>query len=255
MIKEAIDRVIELGQQSIADPKLIETVLHGDKSFDHKVEPTQFGLKVGDVILPFRPAKLEVSTLTGFVDAIKGGVCAGPESLVIHVEDYLTVSVKSATCDDFGVRDTLLTAKHKPLDSFRFDDYYNDPSRFIIAFQVSFLVNDPDGVYLLKLASNLKAGNEVHTADDGINQTVAFKQGEVKTAEHQMKPRLKLMPRRTFDEAAPVESEFLVRLKQTEAQTPAIAIFNVEGTKWQGESMRAIKEYLAKELTGWTILA
>ena len=42
-------------------------------TYSHRIEPTENGRKLGAAIEPFRPAKLEVSTLTGFIDAIKGG--------------------------------------------------------------------------------------------------------------------------------------------------------------------------------------
>lgn len=256
MIQQAIQEVQALALRTVDKPTTETIAYPGGKSFTHRVEPTEHGRKLGAVIEPFRPAKLEVSTLTGFVDAIKAGVAGNtePTGRVIHVEDYLTVALKNSTCDDFGKRDTLLTAKHQPIDAFKFEAWY-EPSRFIIALQVAFHLNDGDGTYLLRLASNLTAGSEVNMADDGINQTVKLKAGEVKTAEHNLKPRVKLLPKTTFDEVAPVEREFLIRLKQSPEQIPTIALFAVDGTKWQGENMIAIKSWLSKQLTGWQILA
>jgi hypothetical protein len=109
---------------------------------------------------------------------------------------------------------------------------------------------------LIKIASNLKAGNTVHMEDDGFSQTVTLKAGEVSTAEVKIPPRITLIPLRTFPEAPPAESQFLIRFKQTPDQTPGIALFNVDGTKWQGDTMRAIKIYLEKNLPkGTPILA
>jgi hypothetical protein len=221
----------------------------------HTIEPTQYGPKVGAAFQPYRAAKLEVSTLTGFVDAIKAGAGGTPDASILHVEDYLTVALKAKQCDVFGVRDTLLQAKYQPNNAFQLEIWYTDPQKFIIAFQAGFHMIDPDGPYVLKLASNLTASSSVHASDDGINQVVTIKTGEIKTAEHSLKPRVKLVPRTTFDEANPVEREFLIRLRQTPDQTPAIALFALDGTKWQGENMRAIKEYLASQLPEWTILA
>lgn len=256
MDAEAIKEVQALALRT-SDKPLLEGVEYPDgKTHQHRIEPTEHGRKLGTVIEPFRPAKLEVSTLTGFVDAIKAGVIDGDSTKnVVHIEDYLTVAVKSTVCDEFGKRDTRLVAKYQPINAFAFDQFYGDPQKFIIAFQTQFHVNDPDGAYLLKLASNLTAGSEVNVADDGVNQTVKVKAGEVRTLNLDLRPRLKLIPRTTFDEAAPVTREFLIRLKQTPEQTPAIALFQVDGTKWQGENMRAIKDYLHKQLTGWQILA
>lgn len=254
MIQEAIKEVQALTLRTVDKP-LTETLNYGGHGYIHRVEPAEHGHKLGGAIEPFRPAKLEVSTLTGFVDAINAGVAGHDDDRIIHVEDFLTVAVKTATCDDFGKRDTLLTAKYQPSGAFEFGKYYTDPQLFIIAFQVAFHINDPDGVYLLKLASNLTASSSIHAADDGINQVVHVKAGEVKTLEHNIKPRVKLLPRTTFDEVAPVEREFLIRLRQTPDQTPAIALFAVDGTKWQGENMQAIKSWLGTNLEGWQVLA
>lgn len=257
MKAEAIQELENLTLRTV-DKALTETVAYtSGKSYIHKVDVSEHGRKLGAVIEPFRPAKLEVTTLTGFVDGIKSGIVGDPTGTgkVIHIQSHLVVSVKSAVCDDYGVRDTLLTATYQPLEVFAFDTYYDDPQKFIIKFQQAFHLNDPDGTYLLRLASNLKAGVEVSTNDDGINQTVKVKTGEIKTAEVSLKPRLKLLPRTTFDEAAPVEREFLVRLKESPSGMPSIAIFAVDGNKWKGEAMVAIKSYLSKELGGWQILA
>lgn len=226
-----------------------------EHTYSHRIKPTENGRKLGAAIEPFRPAKLEVSTLTGFIDAIKGGVTGEKEGKLVHVEDYLTVSVKRDVCDHFGKRDTLLTAKHVPLDAFKFGKYYDDPQEFAIAFQVGFFLNDPDGAYLLRLAANVTSVSSIGATDDGINQTIVIKQGEVKTAEVNLKPRVKLIPRTTFPEADAVEREFLLRVKPGALGIPALALFAVDGTKWQGESMQAIKHYLAKHLTDWAILA
>lgn len=258
MIQEAIKEIQSLALRTVDKP-LVE-VLTNDydgqpESYAHRVEVGEHGRKLGAAIEPFRPAKLDVSTLTGFIDAIKGGVTGEATGKLIHVEDYLTVSVKRALCDCFGKRDTLLTARHVPIDAFKFGKYYDDPQEFAIAFQVAFVLNDPDGAYLLRLAANVTSVSSIGATDDGINQTIVVKQGEVKTAEVNLRPRLKLIPRTTFAEAAPVEREFLLRVKPGALGIPALALFAVDGTKWQGEAMQAIKAYLHKHLTDWSILA
>lgn len=261
MIKEALDALVALGQRSQNLP-LLETVAGTyegvEQTYIHKVDVGANGRTLGNALTPFRPAKLEVTTLTGFVDAINASV-AGPvdklkESRVIHVESYLTVSVASLTCDKFGVRDKLLTATYTPTGAFTFDSFYSDPQKFIIALQVGFYMTD-ELLYLIRVASNLTTKSEVNTKDDGFSQTVTIKQGEVKTAEATIKPRIKLIPRRTFDEAAPVESEFLVRLNESSAGTPTIALFSVDGTKWKADCMVAIKDYLTKHVKHVPILA
>lgn len=259
MLKEAIEEIVSLTKQS--NPLALTQDVAGtydgaDEVYTHKILAHEYGRNLGDILTPYRPTVLQVTTLTGFLDAVKAGTAArrdapegnlGLENRVVHVEDHLTVALKSAGCDSYGVRDVLIRAKYTPQTPFQFDNYYGDPQRFIIALQVSFL-NTDELLTLVKIASSLKSGKSVHVQDDGFSQTVLLKSGEVTTAEVNIKPRIKLIPKRTFDEAAPVESEFLIRFRQTAEETPAIALFDIEGTKWQGDSMRAIKKYLEENL-------
>jgi hypothetical protein len=257
MIQEAIREVVQLAKQNqdLALTQTVTSTFDGKpQTYEHKIDTGATGRDLGNPITPFRPAALKVTTLTGFLDAINAGCAGDLTTRVLHVEDYLTVSVKSAYSDIYGVRDTVLTAKHTPIDAFKFDEYYSDPAKFIIGLQVAFHVTE-ESLKLIKLASCLRAGSSVQTNDDGFSQTATIKTGEVTSADVSIPPRIKLIPIRTFPEAAPVVGEFLIRLKQTNEQTPAIALFNVDGTKWQGETMRSIKDYLGKNLSGVPILA
>jgi hypothetical protein len=253
-------QIERLTRASDKEPVLVTTLALTDGSsrlYETNISQTTGGRSLGKEVTPPRPAKLQVSTLTGFVDAVKASVAGdGLAGRIVHVEDYLTVSVKSTVCDTYGIRDTLLTAKHVPLNAFNFDEFYTDPAKFIIGLQVAFLATE-DLVWLIKLASAVKSsGTAVAVNDDGINQTITVKQGEVTSIDVPIKPRIKLIPRTTFDEAAPVEREFLLRAKPGPGGAPAIAIFAVDGTKWQGESMRAIATYLKHHLPeGAVILA
>ena len=120
-----------------------------------------------------------------------------------------------------------------------------DPEKFIIALQAGFYTTE-ELLYVKRVASGLNViVGEIGTQDDGFSQKVTTKQGEIKTRENDIKPTVKLIPRRTFDEAAPVESEFLLRLK---AAPLGIALFSVDGTKWQGQCMQSIKIWLQQAL-------
>jgi hypothetical protein len=242
------NQIERLTRASDKDQRLVQVVSLSDGSdrlYATKTDNTG-ARTLGSELTPPQPAKLQVSTLTGFVDACKNAI-AKPDGKFVHVEDYLTVSVKEAVCDFYGVRDTLLVAKHVPLGAFTYNEYYTDPAKFIIALQVSFLATE-NLLWLVKVASALKAGNSVQVEDNGFAQIVTVKQGEVGSADVTIPPRLKLVPLTTFDEAAQVEREFLIRFKQGPGGAPAIAIFAVDGTKWQGECMRAIADYLRKHL-------
>ncbi len=263
MIAEAIQKITELALDNAKDAQTTESL----SVFDPEGKPASYvfrreiqstgGYALGDVIKPFYPPTLNVSTLTGFVDAVRSGICGEATGKIIHVEDYLTVSLRNLRADAYGERVTWLRAKHEPNNSFQFDKYYEDPQRFIIALQVSFLATD-DLLYVIKLASNLRAGNSIETSDNGINQTATIKRGEVGVAEVQIKPRVKLIPLRSFSEAnesTPVMEEFLLRFKQGDAEQPSVALFSVDGNKYKGEIMRSIKDHLGKQITDIPILA
>lgn len=286
MIAEGIDKIqslVRLAEERPTSEKHTLTIDGDRHEYDFKLKVDEHGREIGEILTPPRPAKLTVSTLTGFVDAVHAGVGGtlsrlalgdgsdpakgndnwvplpdAAKSRIVHVEDYLTVSVKSALADKYGVRDTLLTAKHEPVTTFKFDDYYTDPAKFIIALQLTFLTTD-DLLYIQKIASSMKAGDTVHVQDDGIGQTIDLRSGEVEVKEHKVKSRVKLIHQRTFPECNDVESEYLLRVKAIDAggqKVPGIALFDVDGGRWKGHQMRSIKKYLAEHLpTGVPILA
>jgi hypothetical protein len=250
-IVSEIERLVHAQEDA---PTSAAIAFHDGEQFSYRLKASAFGRELGDLIEPPRRQKLEVSTLTGFLDAM----CAigyDPAAYLVHVEDHLKVAVKSTVTDIYGKRETLLKAEYTPQTAFVFDQYYTDPQRFIIALQVAFLETE-ELLHLIKVASAMRAGNSVDTQDDGFSQTVTVKAGEVKALTVPIKPRIKLIPLRTFEEAAPVQAEFLVRFKQTPDQAPSIALFDVDGGRWKGESMRSIKSYLGKNLSpAWKILA
>jgi hypothetical protein len=248
MIEEAINTIVELERKAAGHE--LTRVLKGAYSgaaveYEARVKTTDNGRELGEIITPFRPAKLSVSTLTGFIDAIEAGIDDVAGRTIIHVDDFETVSLKTAATDIYGVRDTLLVAKYAKPGAFLFDQYQPGET-FLIGLETCFLrLDGDDSEYVKALASNLKAGDTVHSQDDGVSQTVDLRMGQIETKEAKVKARVKLTPIRTFAEAAPVEGEFLFRLKGT-GQLPLVSLFTLGGTKWQGECMLSIKKYLSE---------
>ena len=262
MLKDAVEYLVGLVRDSNAERTLKIKLPYNGKpiEYDYKLVPTEYGTEVGEAVKPFRPDVLTVSTLTGFVAAIEHGVVEMPDvdgetlAVLIHIEDPHTVSVKTTLSDAYGRRDTLLTAKYQNPNSFSFDQYYEDLTKFIIALQASF-VDDDALKYLIRVASSMKAGASVSTSDDGFSQTVELKTGEIKSGSVDIKPRIWLKPIRTFQEIEPVSSEFLIRFKQSGSGMPSIALFNVNGTQWRNDTMQAIRKYLDDVVGEIAILA
>lgn len=264
---DVVEKIAKLAQQAAGTPEDLSDELSlpydgGLTPYTFKTNTTENGRTLGEIVKPPRPEKLLVATLTGFIDAIAAGIVPSKEGVlkgrVIHVEDPLTVSVKAAVCDIFGVRDTLLMAKHSPAGEFKVDEYISS-ERFLIQLQTCFLRIDGDDFdYVQKVCSNLKAGDTVHAQDDGVNQRVTLQVGKVEAGaiDVNLKARVRLTPLRTFAEAAPIESEFLLRLKPNPNGLPMVALFGLEGDKWKGLAMQSIKKYLKDNLpTDVAILA
>lgn len=260
MLKDALEYFASLVRNNDASQltRNVSLPFNGDVvAYEYKLNPTEYGVELGAALTPFRPEALTVSTLTGFSAAIENSVLPDHDNspaVIIHIEDPYTVSVKTAQSDVYGRRDTLLVAKHQNANAFRFDEYYDDLTRLIIALQSSF-EQDEALTYLLRLASNMKAGSTVTTSDDGFSQTVEMKTGEVSASKLDLKPRIWLKPIRTFSEIKPVANEFLLRFKQNNNGMPSIALFNVNGTQWRNDTMQAIREYLKDIVDEIAILA
>lgn len=262
MLKETVEYLVGLARDSNAErTHKIKLPFNGKATeYDFKLVPTEYGTEIGQALTPFRPEILTVSTLTGFIAAIENGVVEMPDvegetlAVLVHIEDPHTVSVKTSVSDAYGKRDTLLKAVYQNPNSFTFDQYYDDLTKFIIALQSSF-VQDDSLTYMLRLASSMKAGSSVTTSDDGFSQTVEMRTGEIKSSSVDIKPRIWLKPIRTFAEIEPVASEFLIRFRQNNNGLPSIALFNVNGTQWRNDTMQAIRTYLDDVVGELAILA
>ena len=252
MEAEVVSKIAALARQSILADNLVALVELGRAgskyAFPFRVVRDEDGVRLGDMIEPPTPATLRVTTLTGFVDALKAGIQL-QDAKVVHIEDPLNVSWKTLASDEYGNRDTVLKAVFEPTGQFEFDKYM-DSERFLIGLQTSFLfIDGDDSLYVQKLVSNLKAGETVHAQDDGINQSVTLKTGQVEAAEHNVKSRVSLCPIRTFSEVPAARSNFLLRLKpHPQNQLPLVALFSLEGTKWKSDTMLGMKTYLERHL-------
>ncbi len=264
-LKDTLNRIVELVRQGDNREHLTTEIFQdfdGESHlYEYAIAPTANGPEFGKVIAPFRVPKLKVQTLTGFIDAIEAGIAGEPGKLgelrIVHVADHLNVLLKTKKSDYFGVRDVLVHAEHTPAGAFEFDKYMT-PEIFLIQLQTQFLfLEGDDALYLQRVVSNLKTGDSVHAQDDGVNTSVTLKVGQVESAEHVLKSRVKLTPIRTFAEAAPVQAEFLLRLKgQGSNQLPLVALYNLGGIKWQNDAMLSIKKYLEDHLPqGLPVLA
>jgi hypothetical protein len=206
-------------------------------------------------VAPFDKPTLNVCTLSGLAATVKAGIDdLASSDVALHVADIHTVEVLSLRADEFGHRHVWARAKHLPEVKFEFDKYYDSPEKFIIAFRAAFYFND-EAVKVQQLCSAVGAGDAVAVTDDGISQQVTVKSGTVTRNTIDLPADgVPLIPWRTFRDATPVESKFLLRMKGVKEALPHIALFEVDA-KWRVDTMQSIAGYLTAQLPGVTIIA
>jgi hypothetical protein len=216
---------------------------------------------VGDPIRELRPIPtiesptLVVTTLSALVVVVKAGIDKLDAGTVgVRVADIHTVEVVSLVADEYGRRHVWAQAKHQPETKFEFDKYYPSPESFLIAFRSSFLFND-EAVKVQQLCSAVGSGDAVAVTDDGISQEIRITAGTVTRSTVQLPAEgVPLIPWRTFRDAAPVESKFLLRMKGVKEGLPHIALFEIDA-KWRVDTMQSIATYLTTALPNVIIIA
>lgn len=227
MIKEAMEFILKQAKET--------------KFFDQHGE-TFTNDNLVKLEIPTR-GSLEVQSLTGLVDFIKGDFDSD-DKLLIRIVDETQVIV-STKLNENKKRETVLNVMadvpEKTLDR------YMDLEKFNIQLQAQFVPND-DSTNVLSIIGNLRNENVKNFGDDGITQMVEVKRG-VTVADNEVVPNpVHLKPFRTFTEIAQPESPFVFRLRQERDEVQA-ALFEADGGAWRNEARISIKEYLAEALS------
>lgn len=201
-------------------------------------------------------ASIEVHTLTGLVDYCKAERDTD-EAPLIHVVNPVRVEVISSLQGRYQDRTTYLVANCKPIigDGFKFG-FYLDLEQFVVNLQSQFEPTEQRAT-ILQVVGNIKHENVKTMSDDGVTQQVVTRAGIERSSNAQVPNPVELKPYRTFPEIAQPESEFVLRLKQSskEGELPTAALFEADGGKWKLDAIKAIRDYLAAELEGFTIVA
>lgn len=231
MIKEAINRILELGAPNAID-------YNGRKFVDKKMtelDPTWYA------------SPLEVHTLSAIIDYIRSGadkwsMKAG--RFILHVEDYNHVQLYREM-DDQKRRDHLLTASSY-LCAFPFGKWM-DLEQFIIQLQTSFVATE-ELEELAGLAGNIVGQSEISQRDDGITQQVTVKDGISLVKQKAVKNPIILRPYRTFSDVDQPEGSFVFRLKKQNSEMLA-ALFSADGEDWKRKCIMEISKYFIERLT------
>lgn len=194
-----------------------------------------------------------VATLSALAAAVRSKVDDFGSSVALHVVDYRTVQLVSLKADDYGQRHVYIEAKHDSECPFQFNKFL-DGEDFQIGLRASFLLNG-EAVKVLTVVANLESGQTISVADDGLSQKLEVKAGTVSKSSVTLPAEgIPLIPWRTFRDASPVESKFLLRLKQVKDDLPQIALFEID-QKWKLDTVNSISAWLKKSLPETEIIA
>jgi hypothetical protein len=194
-----------------------------------------------------------VATLSALAALYQAHVDDFENDVALHVVDYLTVTMVRTKADDYGRRHVYAVAKHAIETPFAFNNYM-PAEKFLIDFRTSFLFND-DAVKVCTVISNLESGATVNVADDGLSQAIEIKSGTLsKTPVTLPADGIPLIPWRTFRDAAPVESKFLLRLKGIKDSLPQVALYDID-QKWKLDTANSVADWLRAKLPDATVIA
>lgn len=191
-------------------------------------------------IAPFvpRPAKITVNGLDSVAALIANEFDRIPPQslpLFVRVIDARHVEVYSGLGDDMERYDLYYCICDAPEFKLGWMDY----NTAIIKLRSMFVPNEGQE-YLVGLLSRISKEDGVTTMDNGVTQQVEARSGISLKAKETIRPRVKLIPYRTFTEIEQPESEFLVRV-DSDGQ---IGFFEADGGAWQKEAKGRIMEYL-----------
>lgn len=247
MIKEALEFLSKL-----QTPKNPTTVTVHDLPFSVKPDGT-LGEYIREPDTRVHYLALEVKTLSALVQAYTAGLDhLDVAAAAVHIVDPWLVEIIDVSADDYGYRHTFARARHEAEIDFTFDSFYL-PEDFLIKFRAAFYFNE-EATKVQKLCSTLEAGSSVSVADDGMSQTVVITSGTInKTPVTLPAEGVPLIPWRTFREADPVESKFLLRMKTAKEGLPRIALFEID-EKWKLDTIASIAKYLKSSLPEGAII-
>lgn len=245
MLKEAIDRILSLGE--------IRSVVQGSQTFvDRKVLP----------LVPPVPAPLHVGSLQAVVDYVNSSldIVVDENAPVGEKRDDIAILVRNhkevvvlGSLGNYNERSEFLVAE-APVRELPFGNFGGLES-FVIGLQTWF-VPDDNVKRLLAFIGNVTDGAVRNFNDDGVSQEVTAKVGITKVANVVVPSPVTLAPYRTFRELRQPESQFILRMRSSgKEEQPTVALFEADGGAWKIDAVKLIKDFLARELPTVQILA
>ena len=232
MIKEAINRILEL-----SEPHIINL---GKGTFSDKdlcrIDNEQ------------RASAIGMNTLTSLVQYIKNNSAEFKDGKYIVQVVSPTVVRLISSLDTDRKRETLVEVEAE-VPEFRFDRYLQH-EEFLIGVQAKFADGDAeenDKALILKFAGTVKSGTVAQYKDDGVSQKATIKTGVASLSEAEVPSPCRLKPFRTFLEVDQPLSSFIFRLDENSAGVTC-ALYEADGGAWKNVAKENVKAFLEEEL-------
>ena len=188
-----------------------------------------------------RPTVMTVTSLDAICKLVRTEIKRNVYPLFVCAEEYNKVVVYSTYRDDY-TRDTIYMAK---ADAPGLSLGWRSQQEMIIALQ-SLVIPTESSAELLNMLKSMTDESSVTSRDNGVTQETTVKSGVSLAKTVQVKPRVKLIPFRTFLEVSQPESEYLVRVDKGNQ----IGLFEADGGIWKLEAKKNIAMYFERELCG-----
>lgn len=227
-----------------------------DKSFIDKIESMAkpetlevaarpYSTKPIHAVLEPTAVPLDTHTLLGIVDYLATGDFCG--QVIIHVENYDRVLLKSAITGSFRQREVLVLA-----EAYELEHGFGRPRAVedFIVFLQSMFAQDETTAKIMQIVGNLSQGTEASFADDGMTQRVTAKAGVARVEVVDLPNPVTLRPFRTFADIEQPASKFVLRIKADKDHGPTCALFEADGGAWKNTAIATIKAWLAANAPG-----
>lgn len=225
MIREAIDRIIELTTGHIITDAFGRQIW--DKSGNFMNEPKWPTLKL-----------LSLTALEDYLKTVHPQPV--PNGVFLHIVGPTTVTFRGPVEEPKKVADTYAEI-HCDGKPFPFGQWVPTES-FIILLQTMFVADDTTAD-LLKIVGNLSSETAIKTLDNGVAQEVTARSGITMVNNVKLPNPVKLRPYRTFREVEQPESLYVFRM-QKDGGLISCALFDVGGNLWEQTAIAAIKKRL-----------
>lgn len=187
-----------------------------------------------------RPQRIEVNSLNSICKLIKKEIEKFHVPIFVQVSKHNRVDVFTGYMPDYSRNYLYIACADVP----GFGNGWREKEEAIIQIR-SLLVPNDDTAYLLNLLSSMSDENKVTTKDNGVTQSVTVNSGIALAKNETVKPRVKIVPFRTFLEVEQPESEFILRVDDG----GRIGFFEADGGVWKLEAKQNVAKYLEENLS------